>query len=850
MTKIERIEVEGFRGVTQALTLSLDGKSLLLFGENGTGKSSFVDALERLFTGKVSTLEGRMGVSTEHHGPNIRIRAGDSPKISVRFSEDSEFSLAGNGELLPPPVKDYLAAAQEPLYILRRRQILDFIESKPQKRYEQLRPFLPLTEAEETETALREASQKADSERTKTEKSLNAASQELAQAVGIGEYEVPVGEQQVCTALSVRLQAIGIGALRSLSNLGDATAALDTRLARFGDTQRLVTLYSTRSRLADLQSTVSAVNFTSFRTALHALRAQEATVAKTFFEDVLQRGLEWIQADWQGVCPLCETPWDKKPRDRDVLVARVQARLDEMREVVKSRQDTHHLRKELLESLRRVQDLSRPLRVELETLEEVDGLKLLDAVLDSLENLITLIGQRLDQVRSEDLDAAIASWDTASYATRFQELMTRIENVAARLPSPSELKPLVELRSLLSRVNELWQRQAAALTQHNLARRRAQVASTMLRLAEDARKEEVQGIFDQISKDLDDLYDKATGGERGLTRLRLEVRPEVRGSVIYQTDFYDRKDVVPNAYGSDAQLDMLGLCTFLALRRWYRNQHPAFNLLILDDVLTSVDAQHAVRTAELILKEFGDYQIFLTTHDRIWYEYLRDIQARCRVRGQFLNKVIHKWTLEDGPDLREPEEEREHLDRLLVDGAAPQIAAEAGRLLEHVLQEMRYSLRLSVQAKRGELYEIGEIWPAFYSALRKGYSGFYEKCGETLDALDIRWPVRNWVGTHFNVWSSRVSRKEILEFGRTISKLFDRVFCKDCRRFIEPSMAPARQLSCRCGHLIYAVPGKKPLKPLRREEIVEMTQGAFRDARLNTELYFEWKHAEMGREDN
>jgi len=846
MLRIDRIEIEGFRGITCACTLPLNGKSLLLFGENGTGKSSFVDALERLFTGKVSTLEGRMGVSTERHGPNIRISG--SPKISVRFSEDSEFTLESNTELLPLTVKSYLAGAREPLYILRRRQILDFIESKPQDRYELLRPFLPLTEAEETETALRRASQKADNEATEAERALNAASRELAQAVGIGEYQIPMGEQQVCTALSVRLQAIGIAPLRSFSNLGDAISDLDSRLARFGDMERLITLHSARSLLAELQSSLSVLDFTSYRTALYALRARELTVAKTFFEDVLQRGLEWIQTDWQGQCPLCETPWDKKPRDWDALVARIQARLDEMKEVVKFRQDTDRLRREVLDSLRKVQDSCRQLRAKLETLGEVDGLKLLDAVVESLQNLRTFLEQRLDQIMTDGLDAAITSWHTASYATRLHELIARVEKAAGPLPSPEEIKPLVELRSLLGRINELWQHQEVAFNQRNLARQRSEVASTMLRLAEEARKEEVQELFDRLGKDINNLY-LQLHPEENHGDIRLEVRPEVRGSVNLSARFYDRT-AAPVAYYSDAHLDSLGLCTFLALRRWYKNQHPAFNLLILDDVLTSVDAQHAVRTAELILKEFGDYQIFLTTHDRIWYEYLRDIQARCRVKGQFLNKVIHKWTLEEGPDLREPEEERKNINTLLVDGTAPQIAGEAGRLLEHVLQEMRYSLRLSVQAKRGELYEIGEIWPAFYSAMRNSYPAFYEKCGETLDALDIRWPVRNWVGAHFNHWAARVSRNEVVEFGRTVGELFDRVFCKDCRRFIEPSMTPAGQLSCRCGHLIYPVSGKEPLKPLRREEIVETTKGAFRDARLNTDLYFEWKRAEMGRESN
>lgn len=92
MVKIDRIEVEGFRGITRACTLPLNGKSLLLFGENGTGKSSFVDALERLFTGKVSTLEGRMGVSTERHGPNIRIPAtAENDAVSLVTTDHTDF---------------------------------------------------------------------------------------------------------------------------------------------------------------------------------------------------------------------------------------------------------------------------------------------------------------------------------------------------------------------------------------------------------------------------------------------------------------------------------------------------------------------------------------------------------------------------------------------------------------------------------------------------------------------------------------------------------------------------------------------------------------------------------------
>ena len=138
-----------------------------------------------------------------------------------------------------------------------------------------------------------------------------------------------------------------------------------------------------------------------------------------------------------------------------------------------------------------------------------------------------------------------------------------------------------------------------------------------------------------------------------------------QGSVNLRSAFYECAEVDPRAYYSDAHLDTLGLSIFLALRSWYRKQRPTFDLLVLDDVLTSVDTAHAIRLSELLLSRFRDYQIFLTTHDRIWFEHLRDIQARCGVAQNFVNKVIHKWSIDEGPDLREPEEEDSALDRLM-----------------------------------------------------------------------------------------------------------------------------------------------------------------------------------------
>jgi hypothetical protein len=249
-----------------------------------------------------------------------------------------------------------------------------------------------------------------------------------------------------------------------------------------------------------------------------------------------------------------------------------------------------------------------------------------------------------------------------------------------------------------------------------------------------------------------------------------------------------------------------------------------------------------------LLKEFDKYQVLLTTHDRIWFERSQDIQSRCGVSANYVNKVIHKWTIDEGPDLREPQDERERLKELLADGAPEEIASMAGRLLEHVLQEMRYSLSLSVQAKRSERYEVGELWPPFHKGVRKNYQTFYVQTRSVLDSLDLNWPVRNWVGAHFNEWAKHTSRQDTVRFGEAVAGLFDAVFCPQCRKFITPSNAPIGQLSCRCGTLIYPAPGKSAAAVVDRIKLVKESEAALRDARFDTNLYFEQKRADLSRE--
>jgi len=848
MRRIQRLDVRGFRGVQTQTSLLFDRRSVLLFGENGTGKSSFVDAIEKLFTGKVSTLDGRaQGISSDRHGPHIHNGA-STLSIAITFDDPgtTTFALGSNANGLPSDIREYLTSARENLYIMRRRQVLEFIESQPRDRYANLRPFLPLTEIEAVENALRQAREKADDEAQKATQDSDRVISQIRRELGLPSSLVAPSEQEVLAALSDALVKVGQSPIGGIQDLESARNNLDQALAPFGDLSRQSQISNVTRTLGQLIELFVSPNLTGFVNSLQEFQDREAREARVFYEAVLEQGIRWIQEERRETCPLCQS--QIKP---DEVATQVQARLEEMREIVQLRRQTQGAVEQTRQTIRSAQDLLVRLGREVDSMTSDDkarGKPLVQDLTDAVKVIWDSLTGQLRDLKLEQIKTAFSLVATdSSLLKRISAERAHLEAILNSLPSPEVAQRILSARNLILRVKDLWiDRQRADSRTAGLGKQAA-VAVRLHENAQAARKEEVQGIFDELSEDINNIYtrlhpDESHGG------VRLEVRDVGQGSANLKANFYERQDEDPRGYYSDAHLDTLGISIFLALRRWHRQQRPSFDLLVLDDVLTSVDTEHAVRLSELLLQEFKDYQILLTTHDRIWFEHMRDIQSRCRVANNFINKMIHKWTIEEGPDLREPEDERKEIDRLISEGSGKEIAIMAGRLVEHILQEMRYSLRLSVQAKRGENYEIGDLWPAFYATVKKDYPSLYNHARTTLDALDVRWPVRNWIGAHHNQWAQNVSRTTAIDFARAVGDLYDLVFCGSCRRFIAPSATPLGQLSCRCGEKIYPAPGKEAVRPKSREELIKETEGALRDARLDSDLYLTWKRAEAGRE--
>ncbi len=108
--------------------------------------------------------------------------------------------------------------------------------------------------------------------------------------------------------------------------------------------------------------------------------------------------------------------------------------------------------------------------------------------------------------------------------------------------------------------------------------------------------------------------------------------------------------VAPQSFLNEGRQSALALALYLAGRKICA---PAgrgqLKLLVMDDLLISLDASHRRPVLDLILSEFEDWQIVLLTHDRYWFQLARE-----QVKATGAWKTIEIFERFDGDGLLIP----------------------------------------------------------------------------------------------------------------------------------------------------------------------------------------------------
>ncbi|MDE0518314.1 MAG: ATP-binding protein, partial [Bdellovibrionales bacterium] len=150
--KIKSIKLNKFRGATQPFEINFNLKKsmIMIFGENGTGKSTIVDAMDFIFNKECGSLKEKSSTKIKSHLPSLGSYSQD---VEV-FISSQNYQWKGKLNGSNPEIKggDHLPL----LKILRRSKILELVNAEPKKRYEALKNFIELPHIRSSENSLRE----------------------------------------------------------------------------------------------------------------------------------------------------------------------------------------------------------------------------------------------------------------------------------------------------------------------------------------------------------------------------------------------------------------------------------------------------------------------------------------------------------------------------------------------------------------------------------------------------------------------------------------------------------------------------------------------------------------------
>ena len=806
--RLLELEIHNVRGIRD-LVLTPAGQNIAVWGPNGSGKSAVVDAIDFLLTGRVTRLTGKgtAPLSLAKHGPHVdhkpesaTVRAliqvpGENDPVEMSRSMANPNTLVVD-KLLKPKLEPISLLARQGQHVLTRREILKYITAESSTRASEIQELLNLSEVELARKSLVRTQNELERELQIANRALETAQS----AVNATIHEKTFSAQKVLDVINLSRTELQGPALATYEST-DIKNGLEPPIV--GSTKAAVNLGLLQKDIASVLAALAPEATTPLESAnerlvksIGAVRTEPGLLDALHTFELNKLGLALLGDG--DKCPLCGAAWPPgglkeslEKRIKDAGVAEVQKRAINTNAKV------------LLDSIIRLRAYLQNISVATRALElHAEATTVAAWVLD-LDKMSAELSDPLEAYLhptfSQTQVAQLLA--PADYSTLLDRIGTR-----ARIQLPSAT-PEQTAWDTLTRLEENLRGLATASTSQVAALAANQRAMLLLTAFQNARDHVLAALYDSIRDRFVELYKHLHGPDEETFSASLV--PDGAGLDL-KVDFYGRGSHPPHALHSEGHQDSMGICLYLALAD--RLTRGVIDLIILDDVVMSVDADHRRRLCSLLSRFFSHRQFVITTHDRTWATQLRTegVVQSSRVY-EFYN-----WSIDAGPQVNF---ETGLWERITADLAKHDVSSAAARLRrasEQFFALVCDALRAPVVYRMNGRWELGDYLPAAMGQLRQlvkqandvarkwhneSDNEMFSELGTTLASVFNRSQAEQWAintNVHYSRWPD-FSEQDFMPVVQAFQDLFGVYVCTNCSGMLHLSTKGLQNESLRCN---------------------------------------------------
>jgi len=607
--RIDSIELSWFRGAALNAEIPAGGKSCVVYGDNGSGKSSFVDGFEYLLcNGKIAHLSVEYADTKQKNCVRNTVTPDDIvSQTIVRFVGGNEVSckIPNDGSVrfssTPAPFKQELQTWKRESHILRQDEVAEFVKQTKSQKYKSLRVLLGLQKYEDVYNNFDGL------EKFLLEKSNLEA---LKQKRGWIKEELDKNvklytKTDVVQALQEKTSQYNIEYKNIVASASESSEKVSKMIE---DIEPGILLHNSLKKIRENKLIEEIRKFLEVKTKAKE-RLDELTENRL---RLLEQAQEYIESHKEveiSVCPVCGAPVDK-----DKLSTHLEEELEILKDFKESSEKIRAQKRNVARTIEELNSIARD-RVLIDWLEDNKDIKQLILEITSFELNIDF-GWDIESIRTlskikNELNSCLEPYvkeeppKTAALQTDllFFNSAYRIIEYESLI---DHIKKIEKLQEILQIVKSNIRKKINAITEITLEKITKEIQALWVIIHEDEPIEEIK----LVKSDRDQALD-------------------------IHLKFYGKDQESPILHLSEGYRNSLGLCVFLALAK----QEPVDHPLILDDIVSSLDRAHRAFIVDVLKTELADRQVFILTHDTEWFN-----ELNIRLEHKYWNFFkLRKW---------------------------------------------------------------------------------------------------------------------------------------------------------------------------------------------------------------